>query len=303
MKQFPFKKVLIVLALCMSSAIGIKSYADDSCCSTRPAYECACNPLYCGTYTGQFHAGIVPIVWTKRGEVDLLSCTANPANPVFQIASKFPKFKTLYKLPWTIGGYVGYAWSDNVELYLEFDYLQATQKHHDTGFAFVIPNVTPTQTLFLRLNKYSLIEGYIGVHYYWDRFCNWISPFAGLKVGFTNHRNLNALLNLNGTPVNLVPATGQNSCVPSANGTATNRFFRSNTIISGGLNLGLDVCFCDGWSFQAIAEFVVSCGPRALGPSVFANALPAPTLATNLIFGGIGSELRFPITFGIKRIF
>lgn len=302
MKHLALKKFLILLMLGATSATDVKAYTEDNCC--RPAYECACNPLYCGTYTGQFHAGIAPIIWTRRGEVDLLSCSSSTANPVFQLAAKFPKFKRLYKLPWTIGGILGYSWSDNIELYLEFNYLEAKAKHHDTGYGFVIPNVTPTQTLFVRLNRYRLIDGYIGVRYYGDRFCNWISPFVGLKVGFTNHRNVNARLNLNGTPVSLAPAVSPTSCIPSTlNANASNRFFRSNTIISGGFNLGIDVCFCDGWSFTVTGEFVASCGPRFLGPSVFVTPLPGPTLATNIIFGGIGSELRFPVTFGLKRIF
>lgn len=304
MKQFSFKKFLILVVLGISGTPAVKSYAtaDDNCC--RPVYECACNPLYCGTYTGQLHAGIAPIIWTRRGEVDLLSCQANPANPVLQLATHFPKFKTLYKLPWTIGGILGYAWSDNVEVYLEFNYLQATQKHHTTtAFSFAIPNA-PAQSLLLRLNKYNLFDGYIGVRYYTDRFCDWLSPFVGLKVGFTNHRNVNALFSLNGTPVNLVPAVGPNSCIPTpVNPNATSRLFNSNTILAGGINLGLDFCFCNGWSLVITGEFVASCGPRTLAPSVFATALPAPTLATNIIFGGIGSELRFPITFGIKRVF
>jgi hypothetical protein len=302
MKQFSLKKIFILLIFCTSVAIAIKSYADDNCC--RPLYECGCNPLYCGTYTGQLHAGIAPIIWTRRGEIDLFSCQSSTVNPVIQLAPKFPKFRKLYKLPWTIGGYIGYSWSDNIELYLEFNYLQAKQKHHNTGFAFVIPNVTPTQTLFVILDHYSLIDGYIGIHYYWDRFCDWISPFVGFKVGFTHHRNVNASLNLNGTPVMLAPATSPNSCIPSAlSANVTNRFFRRNTIISGGFNLGLDICFCDGWSIQLTGEFVASCGPRTLAPSVFVTPLPPPTLATNIIFDGIGTELRFPVTLGVKRIF
>jgi hypothetical protein len=303
MKELTAKKILLLVLFCLTTATAVEAYANENCC--RPIYECACNPLFCGTYTGQLHAGIAPIIWTKRGEVDLLSCPANPLNPVYQLAAHFPKFKTLYKLPWTFGGILGYAWTDNVEMYLEFNYLQATQKHHNTtGYSFVFPNVVPTQSLLIKLNRYSLVDGYVGIRYYWDRFCNWVSPFIGLKVGFTSHFNVNAAFSVNGTPVILVPAAGINSCVPSAaSSTANNHFFNRNTVVAGGINAGIDVCFCDGWSFMATGEFVVSCAPRLRAPSVFATPLPGPTFATNLITGGIGSELRFPVTFGIKRIF
>lgn len=300
MKRLTVKKILVALLLCITSVIAIEANIDNDCC--RPVYECACNPLYCGTYSGQVHAGIAPIIWTKRGAVDLLSCSANPSNPVFQLAARFPKFKNLYKLPWTIGAIFGYAWSDNVEVYLEFNYLQATQKQSDIGFSFAFPNIVPAQSLLLKFNKYSLIDGYIGIRYYVDRFCNWISPFAGLKVGFTSHRNVKAALSVNGIPVVVVPSAGFDACVPNV-ANANNRFFTSNTIIAGGFNAGLDICFCGGWSFVITGEFVASCGPRLRTSSVFVTPLAPPLSATNLILGGIGTELRFPITLGLKKVF
>lgn len=298
MKQVTATKIVLIILSCMGAISPRSSYADQLNC--RPVYECGCNPLYCGTYSLQLHAGIAPIIWRNRGEVDLLTCNANPENPVFQLASEFPKFRSVYKLPWTFGGLLSYAWTDNIETYLEFDYLQAARKH-DEGLAFVIPNVQPTQALLLKLGKYNLIEGYIGIRYYWNRFCDWVAPFAGVKVGFTAHRNVNATLSVNGVPLVLAPAAGgvcQASNLPSSN-----HYFNKNTVISGGLNAGLDICFCGGWSFVVAAEFIASAGPRVRTASVFATPIAAPTLATNLILGCFGSELRFPITFGIKKTF
>ena len=291
--------IKLLFALLFVSGGMLEAATDiTQCC--RPVYECGCNPLYCGAYSFQLHGGIVPLKWRKRGEVDLLSCTANPTNPVFQLAAHFPKFRSLYKLPWTFGGIVGYAWSDNVELYIEFNYLQASRKH-DVGFAFDFPNVSD-QSLVIRLAKYNLIDGYVGIRYYFDRFCNWVSPFVGIKTGFTMHRTVNADLSVNGLPVELIPAAGVDVCVPNAS-RANNHFFSSSTVIAGGVNGGLDICFCGGWSFTITGEFVVSCGPRVRTASVFVTQLQPPTLATNLILGGLGSELRFPITFGIKKSF
>jgi len=297
MKKIAAIKLLFALLFVSG---GIAEAGSEVIRRCKPVYECGCNPLYSGAYSFQVHGGIVPLQWRKRGEIDLLSCNANPTNPVFQLASKFPKFRTLYKLPWTFGGILGYAWSDNVEMYVEFNYLQASRKNA-IGFVFDFPNV-PDQSLVIRLAKYNLIDGYVGVRYYVDRFCEWVSPFIGIKVGFTDHRTVNADLTVNGVPVVLVPAAGVDACVPSATG-ANNRFFSSSTLIAGGFNGGLDICFCGGWSFTATGEFVVSCGPRVRTASVFVTQLQPPTLATNLILGGFGSELRFPITFGIKKTF
>ena len=37
---------------------------------------------------------------------------------------QLPKFNKLFRTPWVIGGWLGYALSDNVEVYLEFNYRQ-----------------------------------------------------------------------------------------------------------------------------------------------------------------------------------
>lgn len=306
MKQF--SKIFIFALFCLiNSAIAQELYQQapyqyDKCC--RRVYECGCNPLYCGTFSGQLHAGVAPIIWAKRSSVDLLSCAVSTDNPVFRLAKHFPQFKTLYKLPWTFGGIFGYAVTDNVEFYLEFNYLQASQKkHHETAFSFIFPNLTPQQALLIRLNKYNLIDAYLGWRYYTNRFCSLISYFVGLKVGATMHRNTNALLSINGQPVVLVPAI--NDCIPTpVNPTSSSRFFNKNTVVTGGFNLGVDVCFCGGWSFVITGEVVASCGPRLRGPSLFTPVLPAPASAfTNIIFNGIGAEFRFPITLGIKKAF
>ncbi len=302
-----FMRIFILALFCLTSgAMTRESYQQapyqyDKCC--RPVYECGCNPLYCGTYSGQLHAGVAPIIWTKRGEVDLLSCSTSTENPVFQLAEHFPKFKTLYKLPWTFGGIFAYSWTDNFEVYLEFNYLQATPKRKDNiPFAFIFPNLTPQQELLVRLGKYNLIDAYIGWRYYTNRFCNWISYFTGLKVGVTMHRSSNGLLSVNGQSVVLVPATN-NNCT-SSNTSSNNHFFKKNTVITGGFNLGVDICFCGGWSFVITGEVVASCAPRLPRPAVFTPPLPAPASPfTNIIFTGLGTEFRFPVTFGIKKAF
>ncbi len=294
------KKLILCAALALSSAPTQVQALFGDCCESR-CYECGCNPLYCGAWSVQVQAGVAPIIWRHRGEFNLVSCSSNSANPIFPLASELPKFSKLFKTPWIVGGKVGYDFSDNTEVYVEVNYLQA--KHKDVAHStFPILNV-PGQALVFAFGKYNLIDAYVGVRYYWDRWCDSVSFFLGGQVGLTSHRHTRVAITLNGAPVVLLPTPGA-GCPGSASAAASdNNFFQNSNVISGGLNLGLDYCICGNWSLVLTGEFIASCGPRARTTSLFATALPAPTLASNLIVGGTGTELRFPVTLGVRYSF
>lgn len=294
------KKLLLLGALVsVSNQLSAQEhYANYNSCQAR-CYECSCNPLYCGAWSVQFQAGVAPILWHKRGELDILSCTSSPDNPIISLASSLPKFSRLYRVPWYIGGKVGYDYTDNMELYFEFDYLQAKRKNNDNS-SFSILSLSPAQVLQLTLGKYKLFEGYVGARYYWDRWCDRVAFFLGAKVGFTAHRKTSLALALNGTPISVVPTP---SCPGTLVGSTDNNFFSHSTNISGGLNAGFDICFCGNWSLVLTGEFVASCGPRSVTTLVFGAATAAPLFATGLIIGGIYTELRFPVTAGVRYTF
>ena len=262
----------------------------------------AVNPLYCGAMSIQFHAGIAPIIWKDKGEVDLLSCNVSALNPVLQLNSRLPKFNALFHAPWIVGGILGYALSENIELYLEANYLQANGKTGANGFAFAIPNLVPAQSLNLTITKYRLFDAYLGVRYYWDRWCDRLAPFLGIKVGVVSHKNTRGSFSLNGVPLTLLPAAGIN-CDGATAAVANNNFFRHATSFGGGINAGLDYCLCGNILLVFTAEFVASCGPKTYTTSMFSVPTAPPLLATNLVIGSIGTEFRFPITAGIKYIF
>ena len=208
------------------------AYTDDSNCCQTSCYECGCNPLYCGAWSLQVQGGVAPIIWKHRGELDLVSCASNDANPIFALTSELPKFNKLFKTPWIVGGKVGYDFTDNVEVYVEFNYLQAKQK--DVANAtFPILNV-PNQTLVFAFHKYKLFDAYAGARYYWDRWCDRVAFFLGGQVGLTAHRHTKADITLNGTPVILLPTINSAACPRAGITNSDNNFFRSNTVISGG---------------------------------------------------------------------
>lgn len=301
MKIFAIKNLLIFTALILvGSNLNALIFDNSDCRPNQNNYECACNPLYCGSKSVQFNVGVAPILWRHRGQVDVISCAASVTDPIVQLSAHLPKFRKLFEVPWTVGAKFGYAWTDNVELYVEFNYVQAEHRGRSLGFIFPIPNL-PSQSLTVVLGKYKLYDGYVGVRYYWDRWCEHISPFFGGQIGFVSHRNVHSALSVNGVPIASAIAS-PDVCVPGSI-KGNNDFFLNSTEFAGGLNAGVDICFCGNWSVVITAEFLATCGPRTSTVSVFNTPTPAPLMATNLIIGGIKSEFRFPVTIGLKRTF
>lgn len=267
---------------------GLRAF---SCCPRE--YECALNPLYCDAWSVQVYTGVAPITWTKRQSIQLVSCETSATSPLLPIAEHFPNFSHLYKVPWIIGGILGYAWTENTEIFGEVNYLQARPKHTDTGFVLSIPN--SSDTVAFALEKYRLVDAYVGVRYYFDRcWCN-LSWFLGGKVGLTHHKATKGAL-----VVNCSFLCDSFDC--ACDNTPTN-FFNLNNVVSGGLIAGFDYCLCNNWSLILNFEVIASCGPRFITNSFFETPLPIDPLPTNLLFDGIGTELRFPLALGLKYSF
>lgn len=255
---------------------GYVSESRDCCFSS--CYECGCNPLYCGAWDLQIQAGVAPIVWRNRGDILGVACpTANPNALVTLFET--PKFNDVYKTPWVVGGQIGYHWSDNARVYLEFNYSQAKAKTA-AQFATSIVGLNA----FLTLDKYKVFDAHVGARYYWDRWCDRVAFFLGGKVGLTHHKS---------NDVALRAASGELET------TLNFRAFDSNTVVSGGANFGFDICFCGNWSFVVTGEVVASCGPRA---ARFHVVEPVFNIQ-DIIVGGIGTELRFPVTAAVRYSF
>ncbi len=266
-------------------------YAEDRNCgsSCGSCYECGCNPLYCGAWDLQVQAGVSPIIWRNRGNVLAVDCqvtTPAPAAPLFSLF-ELPKFSSLFKTPWTVGGQVGYHWSDNTRAYLEFNYIQSNHKS-DVAITTLASGTLPALPLVLNLSKYKLFDGYVGVRYYWDRWCDRVSFFLGGKVGFTHRKRVDTA-----TLVATIPNVGSRTLSDFAT-------FNRRTYVSGGADFGLDFCFCGNWSFVITGAVIASCGPSGAVYNI-----PAPSLSgiTNIIVGGVATELRFPVTAGVRYSF
>jgi hypothetical protein len=288
-------KLLTILMLASFFTVPVQA---DECCvekECRPCceYVCGCNPLYCGAFDIQGHIGVAPIIWADRGDISIIQCSDVPgANPIFTL-SKFPRFHNLFRVPWIVGFQIGYAVDDNIRIYGEFNYVQAKSK---SNVLLTTIATTPTTTIAFNLGKYKLFDAFIGAQYYFDRWCEMTSLFIGGKVGLVHHKRIrfDSTIDLQRTPEVL---------------TTDVNFFNNNTIFAGGLNIGLDFCFCGCFSVVLTGEMVASCGPKANDNIAFGQGLSGctPLLPSvginNLLIGHVGTELRFPVTLGIRYSF
>lgn len=265
MKKIPIpKKILLGLAFLLSSGLAL---AD--CC---PDYECNV-PLNCGCFGLQFQGGVYPTIWNGRG--DYFSGLCNDCG--FDLG-ELPKFSKFFGTPWIIGGQLHYAWSDHWDIYGELNYIQAGKK--STAVTTVLdPNIA------ILLGKYKAVSGYVGLRYYSCRWCDTTSLFVGAKIGFLHHRSINAHQLVGG--------------VPSSD---DRDFFRSNTSISGGANIGIDYLWCDCWSLVLTAEVVASKGPRG-NACVQLTQAEDIQVGTALLISNVKTEVSFPITLGVRYNF
>lgn len=287
MKYFDCKYFsLLALACLLSSSIHADRYVNDQGgleCRTRcNDYECGCNPLYCGALDFQVQGGVLPIEWHDRGQFQAIICAGPAVNPVNTLF-KIPKFKKFFKLPWTVGAQIGYAVSDNVRVYFEFDYSQAK---HKRNISLSTVSTVPT-TIAFTLGKYKLYDAYVGGRYYFDRWCEKLSFFLGFKAGFVHHDRVRF-------------SSSVTSLTPAVVLTTNLDLFRRNTVPSGGLDFGFDLCYCGNWSFVLTGGILASCGPKNNFNFIFNPALAG---LNNLLVGSIGAELRFPVTVAVRYCF
>lgn len=253
-------------------------YKKTSCQASCQNYCDNASPLNCGAWDVQIQAGVIPIIWRHHDPISSSTFTFPvPGSPLLQLFDG-PKFSKLFRIPWTVGGQIGYAVSDHVRLYGEGNYAQASSKDE----ALITTVTTPALPVFITAHKFKLFEGYIGARYYWDRWCR-VAFFLGAKLGLIHHFNTTASLSIVTAGVTLNPAP----------------FLNHNTRISGGLDTGLDICFCGNWAFVLSAQALISGGPHSnenIAITPFGSF-------TTVSFGNISTEARFPITVGIRYIF
>lgn len=281
--QFYSYKYMCLALLMLATGNAIQAYQEfgnESCCVSNQ-YECSCEPLYCGAWGIQIDGGVRPVIW--RGRSDFFSVENAGGLTAVAPFADLPKFSSLYHTPWTIGGQLSYAFGTNYNVFAEVHYAQAKPKNTAVGLVVA-------DDLYLNLSRYKVIDAYIGARYYTNRWCNKVAFFIGGQIGLVHHRAIDFNSSLTGI--------GCCSFLPEP-------FFRGNTSFAGGLNYGLDICYCGNWSFVITGEIIASRGPRTVGTLVLSGS-DAANLdgATNLLLASrVKTEIAFPVTFGIKYNF
>lgn len=275
------------------------------CASLVQAYETEYEntlPIQYHQFSFNVHAGIAPTVWTDRSPFYAIS---NNAVTTFGAASNvvplfnMPKFNHLFKLPWIVGGHLGYAIFDTTEIYGEFNYRQARQKTLDFC-AIVLPSKIDTIAFTVSpCNKYQVFDGYLGVRYYGDLcFSDRASYFVGGKFGLLHRKKVNFRFTTNSV---VAPFAA------GAFASQTYTLFEAENLPASGISAGINFNAWCGLSVFLSAELVATCGPTNTTPIYF-NASTATSIDPNLapsdfIVGQVGVELFFPITVGLRWYF
>lgn len=292
------KYILLLTALMAGQAAANDCNRCESSCESAPLEACQWGIVVKG--------GVTPTRRTEQGCVWLTNPCQNlsgpitgcnttppsPTSPVFSV-SKTAKFKNQFKTPATFAVELQYALDGYHMIYLEYAYRHAKA----TPFPFTAGLFEVCETT----NNYKSQAGYIGFRNYFNRmWCDKLSFFVGGKLGILHRNQICYTLNL-ATPSFNVPLTE----------IATNPYFFADNVVSAGLHIGFDYNFRCNWSFQFNVEVITSAGPKVNQNVVFGAAagltLPADTAKltalgglTNVNIGAVGTEVQFPITFGIR---
>lgn len=266
-----------ILLVLMSPLVAIASQTyNDDCCDT-------CNYLLPCAWNIEVFGGVNPIQWLNRND----DCCIDGA--------LLPKFRHLFKIPWIVGGRLGYNLTECTEVYIEGDYTQANGKTCNGTTVVCSQSVNGTTILNSQLNKYKAFAVYGGARYYWGMNClsqcsciNRAAFFIGMQVGFVHHKRIDITLSATNPLGNTSPFT--------------RTIFLKNNVISAGGNFGVDFAFNDCFGF-VFTVAVLGNGASKNCP-VLCLDTPLPGINANTIaVGRFGTELWIPITLGFKYTF
>lgn len=267
------KRILILAMLLISSAGEL--IASNDCC------ESACDYLAPCGWSVQVQGGVNPIVWAKRD------------NSFWVDGLGLPSFLHLFKIPWIVGGKVGYNLNGCTEIYVEGDYTQARGKHRTFSATSPLNGLT---NFVAELSKYKAYGVWGGARYYFGLDClsdcscfiDRAAFFIGLQVGFVHHNQLDVALT-------------STTAVGYVTGPVFYQVFFKNYTISAGGNVGVDFAVNDCFSVVFTAEFLGNGASRSC--PVGCSGTPLAGLYSEPVNVGFDTELWFPVTLGLKYNF
>lgn len=267
---------LFAVIMLMSLAVASSSIADGLCCG--------CGPLETCGWGIEVRGGVAPAIFSNREPYFLVVGDAEEGEG--RVVNWFcgPKFSDVFKTPWTVAGQLNFNTSDRNQIFAEFSYTKAG------GDSFsrtaTIRDVEITNSFCF--NSFGQFGAYLGHRYYIFSFCDSSANiYFGQKVGIAHQKKVCANI------VRTQPAEP----VFNINGL----IYDSQTVISGGLQLGFDYCFSNCFKLLIQAEVV---GTGALDNTIsninFVPGEQSAVNASNIIVGKTGTLVIFPITIGFS---
>lgn len=283
-----YKVWRLVAFFIIGSALSL--YADydyDSgniaCCPSRTP------PLVCGAWDLQVHGGIMPIHWKGLGEIDSLVCPGLTPGVIVAKALTFPQFDRLYHIPWLVGVQLGYAYSDSLRFYLEYDASQAkSQNPCKTQFPVTSAVAPAGTTLNFVLGKYKLWSFNVGGEYYCSRLADRVAFFFGAKLGFVRHQRTNFGLSIVIVPDELV-LIDPSSCTA---------LFNKNVTPTCGINVGFDFLLGEHWNLLINADIMANAGPQSDN-----KFMVLPSEDSRIVISQTDTEIRFPTSVALRYSF
>lgn len=247
----------------------LSAFAASSCAKAAEFYSNTCE----GRYSVSALVGMTPNVYVNRQEANASSTGA------FQL-TKIPSFSNQFKLPFILQGELGYFVRNDWEVFYDFDWTHATGKTHSFSHKDATFNIVDVsgQQKFSNFNGYG---NYLGTRFYVTFAPFPIKPFFGFKIGFMTR--------------GAVKAT-QTATSFGTTFTDTITYFKKDTTISGGLQLGLDWQFTQNFSCIFKVE-VIGTGERKSG--IIFNHPPRTVVKA----GNATMQLSIPISLGARWTF
>lgn len=192
--------LLVIPASCLTAQIDLSGdYCEATpfceptpCCEPDPCCDpCIETPYSQGRISFTAYTGFTPFVFTVKGPNYLFPYVQNPGNDptITQLAGTH----ILYKTPWTVGAELGYMFLDNLEVFFDFNYGNASSKSK----FFNLPSFFPESILKIEtaVSEYRAYTWHLGSRYY---FCGWdicgttLTPFFGAKLGLIHRQSVSA---------------------------------------------------------------------------------------------------------------
>lgn len=271
----------VLSALCFS--LQATAYYGDDCCNTNACCNTACcedGPLACNSFGIAVKGGVTPCWFTDRGHILLTNPLVFPY--VFE-GPKEPDFNKIFDLPWQVGAELQWNASSHVQFFAEYVFLNTKGKKH--RFLF------DENFFFRNHNRDFETNGvYLGARYYfgnvWCSECGTssIAPFVGFKGGVVWHEKTKCRSHLvfDNLDCDLL----------------SHDQFRQQTLISAGVQVGLDWSINCNWGVVFTVEAVGTQGLRNNR-----NVLTSLPFLSNLSRGETGHILSVPVTLGVRYTF